>query len=169
MPIFKRTMLQLLVGALLFSTPELAAGPKADGVQPPRSAATGGVASIMGEAPRILGNFSLASFDGMVILDSGNDLEVEVGVNADVVNENQVTPGKREIPSEKIQVWVLLEQGKVAAPHEKSVEYGWHMSCRVDCTSTVTFTFEKPEASPVAIVLKLDDQFQTFQIYSPSK
>jgi hypothetical protein len=168
MPIFKRTMLQLLVGALLFSTPELAAGLKADGVPPPGQPQHGGVTSIIEEAPPVppvLGRFSMAPYDGTVVLtDWGNDLRVDVGVYANVVGRNPATLGRGAVPSEKIEVWVLLEEGKVAAPHEKSVE-----SCRVGCTAQVSFTFEKPAAPPLAVVLKFDDQFQAFPVHALSK
>ena len=165
MPMFKRTMLQLLVGALLFSRSAFAAEPKADGVQPPGQPQHGGVTSIIEEAPPVppvLGRFSVASFDGTVVLtNSGNDLQVNVGVYANVVNRNPATLGKGAVPTEKIEVWVLLGEGKLAAPHEKSVE-----SCRVGCTAQVSFTFEKPAATPVAVVLKFDDQFQAFPIHA---
>src|SRR5579862_9749571 len=68
------------------AAPTFAGGAIADSVQ----------ARAQQTAPRILGRFRLASFDGFVSLqDSGNDLMVDVIVVTDVLVGSAVMPGGR--------------------------------------------------------------------------
>ncbi len=102
MPIFKRTC-PLMVDVLLFSALVLAAGAGANRVESP-----GQIVSTLEPAPRTLGRFNLASFDGFVSLqNSGNDLIVDIIVDTDVRVGNQVNAGGRNIPSEKIRVLTM--------------------------------------------------------------
>jgi hypothetical protein len=165
MRVVTRTALPTLVSALFLSTLVFAGGPIADSVQPL------GQASAQQTAPLTLGRFSLASFDGFVSLqNSGNDLIVDAIVGTDVLVGNRVMPGGRAVPSEKIQVWMLLAQGKTAALRKKEPPPGQGPTetCTGGCEAHVMFTFEKVD-NPVAVVSKWDDQLQVFPIATPPK
>jgi hypothetical protein len=159
MPMFKRTMFPPLAGALLLFTMGLAAGTRADGVQPL------GQAGAQQPAPHTLGRFNLGSFSGSVeLLDQDNDILVYVLVNTDVLVENRVIPGGRPVRSEQAQVWLLLEHGKTAPVEKLPPTTGRAIeACTGGCTANVIFRFKKVQ-SPVAVVLKWDDELQVFPI-----
>lgn len=116
------------------------------------------VAAVANETSTVLGDFTLASFHGSVVLQTrDNDLLVEV------IIENVATRG---VPSEDIRVWLLLDDNRTAVLRDKQPVVGMPPVEIVDAqhsSAHLLFTYGKIER-PLAAVLKVGKEFKVFPL-----